>query len=345
MALRMNHILALVACGSIGHGLRRSSKTTRDNYVKILPCPGLALLANADHLRPDEEGMVDDSSVAGSVMAFGTSPAFAALLASAAAYTKEDVHQETRLSGPGAPKGTKYFNLLTLQDADDCKYGATTKRGYACNANRQFSQHGFSTQLLDPRGGIKRFRFRKVFKEHGVLEHIPEHKGEKVLTFAGLCKLLKNARLTGDLSGENALNRTFGLSSSMSSKYHPSVTELSKALPLSMYQEVWAWASLMIAFAREKNGVRYMPLSDLKTIFFDGQFPKGFQKQSWGLRDVTEMTMKMKGLSNTDELAIASEDILRTLPDADEWTIAAAWGQKLTEWGLFTDKISNVKGA
>lgn len=331
----------------LASSLRRAAKeVAKEATVGTVGCPVLAALTSAGHLRPDSKGRVEDSMMTAALQQTGTSAVFAGFqTAGIVGFWKSDVHQETRLAGPGSPSGTKYVNIRTMNPGDACtKDMGNTNSGYPCNINTQYQQHGYSTKLLDPRGGSNpQRRFKAVFGRLGVMSSIRGVK-ERVMTVAGLGKLLGRARSHGDLSGENSLNRTFGLSESNMKNFHPSIADRSKYMPLAQWQAQLAWAGFWNAFSRKKNGVSYMPKSDLESLFLEGRFPVGWQKRNWGFGTVLRFIPNFNGTGAGDEWVRVVKGITKKvgrIPDEQTWYGALL--QTLAGLGAFNDKVSNPR--
>jgi len=315
--------------------------------VDTVACPVLASLVSAGHLKANSLGEVPKDMAIAALMQTGATPVFSAFQAAGiVGYMENDTHQEFRMTGPawGHITDTKYVNLYTMNPHHGCstKMGSTVE-GYPCNVNVQFQQHGYSTTLMDQaHGWSARSRFHDWFGARGVLTKRCLFC-EKELRVEGLRKLLERARREGDLSGENSLNASGGLSGSRLSKFHPSITSPAKYLPLAQWQAVLAWTGFWVAFSRERNGVSYIPESDLESMFLRGEFPKTWEKRTWGLGTMFNwIPGAFKGYGAGDEFVQSVEGLLAKVgTDADETTFYGTFAGVLAGWGAFNDQVNN----
>merc|ERR1719464_1571302 len=110
-----------------------------------------------------------------------------------------------------------------------------TAAGHPCNLNPEFSQHAYSTEIMDAGSRVSaENRFWDWFGAEGVLSRRNKW-AEREMTMYGLGKLLERARLHGDFSGEFSLNASQGLSGSNMAFFHPSITDPAKYVPLSQF--------------------------------------------------------------------------------------------------------------
>jgi len=230
------------------------------------------------------------------------------------AFDKDDVRQVTRqqsLFSDWNIFNPYWVNLYTMNPMDLCGNRLfQTRSGFPCNVNVQYQQHAFSTVIRDPsRGGSVSNRYAAVFGQRGVLTRMSGVSG-KVMTERGLGNLLARAARSGDFSGEFSLNATGGMSGSKLIKYHPDVANMFDAKVLFQWQAMFAWGAFFSMLKKEKNGVAYVLEDDMKPMFFKGQFPPGWKKQSWGWKTVLDLVIKWKGMGFGEEFISRCEEIL-----------------------------------
>lgn len=334
-------ILFMAGCAS---GIRRVART--DPIADGVACPFLASLVSAGYLTPGSRGEVSDSKMTAGLMSGGASAVFSAFqTAGIVGFEDSDTYQFTRLVAVRATESTKYINLYNMapQFACDANF-SNTPAGYPCNMNPEYQQHGYSASILDPTDGKSRQEaFDAVFEAATVLETI-DGVDERVLTAKGMGILLYNARQADDMSSENSLNSTGGLSGSKMEYFHPSITDSSNYLPLSQWQAVLAWTGFWESLRRESpSGVLYMPYSDLESTFLYGKFPDDFVARDWGLNSMFNFISKnLGGVGAGDELVAQIDAILSLYgEDASETTLYAALYTMLYSFGAFTDAVSN----
>jgi hypothetical protein len=342
-AMRPVHLLLLVSSAT---ALRRTHRSAHGGVTDTVACPVLSSLVSAGHLKADKLGRVPADMVKAALTQTGSSSVFAAFqTAGIVGFLKNDTHQKVRMAGPKWKHNTdmKYVNLHTMNPLHTCTRGMrNTAAGYPCNLNTPYQQHGYSTRIMDPTSSANaEKRFWDWFGAEGVLT--PSPSGGRELTVKGLGKLLKRARARGDLSGENSLSSSGGLSGSKMAFFHPSVSSPAQYRPLSQWQAQLAWAGFWVAFARKRNGVGYMPLSDLKDMFLSGKFPTTWKKRNWGLGTMFNwLPGALKGTGAGDEFIKVVEGMMAKVgKDADEATLYRTFLGALAQLGAFEDAVSN----
>lgn len=268
-----------------------------------IACPVIASMVTRGLLIPDSSGRVDQMGLIQGLMGIGNSKQMSGFQAlGIAGFKSNDTYEVNRIrqKAPGA----LYFNLYNWNPHDSCFHQApelSTK--VKCNANTEFQQHAFSTQIRDPKnGGSPQSRFVKYFSRSGVLKTIPGVSG-KVMTLDGMAKLLAEIRVTGDKNGENSLKgRDNNFRGSLMEFFHPSAKK--DYLALSQWQALGAWGAFFAGFARPPathGGEAYMKESDLKGMFIDSDFPSDWSSgqpglfRQWGFRETFALVADMDG--------------------------------------------------
>lgn len=307
----------------------------------------MGALVNNGVLTLDSKGRVTQEDTFRSLRWMGNTPIMSKFQASGiAAFKDNDTHQVYR-ERSGEFKGTLYLNYNTWNPLDECTgSNPITRDGMACNANIGFQQHGFSTTLRDPTDGSSaRTRWGQWMNLPGVLTNIDGVR-EKVMTIEGMGALLKEARLNGDKHGEFGLTASNGFAGSQLAFYHPSASAPQQYLPCSQWQAVGAWAAFWAVFAREKNGVWYMPESDLKRFFYDAKFPKDYTPKPWGFKETMKAVRELKGTGAGEEWVAVISGILAAVgEEAPDEHYAGGMLQALEQLGARADdKYRTVPG-
>lgn len=340
---------ALLLFADVSLALRRSSGKAKEeelfpwsNKAKSVACPVMGALVNQGILKLDSKGRVTQQDTLRGLMWTGNSDVMANFQAAGiAAFKDSDQHQEYRERG-GNYSGTLYLNYNTWNPQSECTGSNTRLRdGMACNTNIGFQQHGFSTTIRDPTDGSSdRARWSKYMDNiPGVLTNIPGIR-EKVMTIQGLGALLKEIRLNGEKSGEFGLTDRNEFKGSPLAFYHPSANSPNKYHPCSQWQAVGAWAAFWAVWAREKNGISYMPESDLRRFFFDAKFPRDWTPKAWGFKETFKAVRELKGTGAGEEwVAIISGILASVGEEASELHYGGGLLQALQSVGARADDV------
>jgi len=309
-------VLLLAAQLLAASALRRSSSKDKGDttfirrrraklHTQNIACPVIASMVTRGLLSPDSSGRVDQMGIIRGLMGLGNTQEMSGFQAlGIVGFKSDDTYQVNRIrqSTPGA----LFFNLYNWNAQDSCTYQApelATK--VKCNANIEFQQHAFSTEIRDPKnGGTPESRFEDYFSRSGVLKTIPGVSG-KAMTLGGMANLLAEIRVTGDKSGENSLKGRYNdFKGSLMEFFHPSAYRKDDYVSLSQWQALGAWGAMWAAFARSpatSGGEAYMKESDLKRMFVDSDFPSDWSPgqpglfRQWGFRETFRVVADMDG--------------------------------------------------
>jgi len=340
---------SLVLFADASLALRRSSEKAKgdesfpwSNRAAAVACPVMGALVNERVINLDSQGRATQKQTLEGLMWTGNSDVMSNFQASGiAAFTDSDTHQEFRERG-GNFSGTLFLNYNTWNPNAACTGSNTRLRdGMACNTNIGFQNHGYSTTIRDPTDGTSaRKRWSQWMEDiPGVLTNIPGVR-EKVMTLQGMGALLKEIRLNGEKSGEFSLTDRNEFKGSELAFYHPSANTPDKYLPVSQWQAVGAWAAFFALFAREQNGVSYMPESDLRRLFFDARFPRGWSPKPWGFKESFKVVRDLRGTGAGEEWSAIVTGILAQLGDnAPELHYGGGLLQALESVGARADDI------
>lgn len=285
-----------------------------------IPCPLTASLVTAGYVPYDGLGRVTQNALLGAVLKTGATTTMAAFLAGAAGFSADDIHQNHLVRN--SPDGNRVLNVFSLTPQSTCRKNGPDflPSGAPCYANPEFHQHGFSTTLRDPKGGATATeRFNNWFKRPGVLKRF--FGLGRVMTIEGLGKLLQYASSEGDFSGQFSSNPDGSLSGSRIALYHPSITSSVNVSAARSWQAMSVFSMLWSAFAHESwlHYPAHIKESELKALFRDGSFPRGYQVKQWGLREVVATIVSLKGSGVGEEWITMMEGVLQKLGnDASE---------------------------
>lgn len=310
MAVRSCVLLLLV---DVALPLRRSAHKSDDessNKAAKIACPVMGALVNQGVIKMDGTDRVSQEDTLKGLMWTGNSEVMAGFQAKGiTAFKANDTHQEYR-ERDGSYEKPLYLNYNTWNPLFACIGNNPTRNGLPCNVNVGFQQHGYSTTLRDPTDkSTADVRWSKWMSLPGVLTSM-SGVNEKVMKLEGMGKLLKEARLRGEKSGEFSLTANNQLKGSPIAFYHPSARTQWKYLGCSQWQAMGAWAAFWALFARKKNGVEYMPESDLRRFFFHAQFPVGWKPKPWGFRETMKVVRELKGTGAGDVWADVMTGVL-----------------------------------
>lgn len=330
----------LAARHRVGADLKRDGQEALN--VDSVACPVLASILSAGFAKEDELGRVSQDATIAGLMQTGNTQMMAVFQAKGiVGFTKDDIHQNTRVKF--SPDSDRWVNFRTMNRQDFCREGGSPNlpAGTPCNSNVEFQQHGYSTLLRDPEGGATaRERFDIWFNKPGVLTDIAGLG--QVMTIEGLGALLKIAKETGDHSGEFSAEAG-RVSGSPLSYYHPRITAGVNVSGISQWQAVAAWSSFFVAFGHDAvDGFpAHMKVDDLRSMFEEGKFASGWKPKHYGFRETFITVASLKGMGVGDEFVAAAEATLGQLGrEATEQEYFQGLGAIVAGFGGNDDDIS-----